>query len=253
MTSLDPLPSSTSSRYVPRTPWHAAPALLAAIALFIAAQVGTYVLLTLMGVVDGPPSGPIGSGYWRDALLLWMLCSQVLLVVLTLAAATVRGGRMREVLHLYPVAPSVLIAAIGGLVALLVVVNAIAFFVNPDAFFADLRTFQPLIQSQGWWIAAVAIGLGAPLSEELLFRGFLFSALARGAGVVVAALITNSLWTAMHIGYSPAGLVEVFLVGLYFSWLLWRTGSLWPALVCHAAANVSYLAMLRWLLPPLPA
>ena len=41
----------------------------------------------------------------------------------------------------------------------------------------------------------------------------------------------------MHAGYSTVGIVEVFLIGLFFSWLLWRTGSLRVAIFCHALYN----------------
>jgi membrane protease YdiL (CAAX protease family) len=53
------------------------------------------------------------------------------------------------------------------------------------------------------------------------------------------------------VGYSLAGVIEVFLIGIYFSWLLWRTGSLRVALFCHALYNS--LIVLVLLNVPLPA
>ena len=44
--------------------------------------------------------------------------------------------------------------------------------------YADLRPFVRLFGEQ-WVLALLVVGIGAPLSEELLFRGFLLSALAR--------------------------------------------------------------------------
>jgi CAAX protease family protein len=90
------------------------------------------------------------------------------------------------------------------------------------------------------------------LSEELLFRGFLLAALAGSAvGFWPGALIVTGLWTVLHAGYSPAGIVEVFLIGLYFSWLLWRTGSLRVAIFCHAFYNSLVVLALRYV--PLPS
>ena len=74
---------------------------------------------------------------------------------------------------------------------------------------------------------------------------------ARGWASGGAALITTSLWTALHAGYSLAGIVEVFLIGLFFSWLLWRTGSLRVAIFCHALYNSLIVVVLRYV--PLPA
>ena len=42
-----------------------------------------------------------------------------------------------------------------------------------------------------------------------------------------------------------AGIAEVFLIGLLFSWLLWRTGSLRVALFCHALYNSLIVLVLR--------
>ena len=45
--------------------------------------------------------------------------------------------------------------------------------------YADLRPFVQLVRRAGLALALLVVGIGAPLSEELLFRGFLLSALAR--------------------------------------------------------------------------
>jgi hypothetical protein len=96
------------------------------------------------------------------------------------------------------------------------------------------------------------MAVGAPLSEELLFRGFLLGALAQTQlGFIGAALLSTVAWTALHPGYSLVGLLDVLANGLLFCWLLWRTGSLRVPLLCHAAYNGSIvLALLigvRWL------
>jgi hypothetical protein len=116
--------------------------------------------------------------------------------------------------------------------------------------YADLR---PLVQLFGeqWILALLVVGVGAPLSEELLFRGFLLSALARSRlGFAGGAVITTVWWTALHAGYSAAGIIEVFVIGLFFSWLLWRTGSLRVPIFCHALYNSLIVVVLRHV--PLP-
>jgi membrane protease YdiL (CAAX protease family) len=74
----------------------------------------------------------------------------------------------------------------------------------------------------------------------LTFRGFLLSALAKTRlGFWPAATISAALWTALHAGYSYAGLASVFAGGMALSWLMWRTGSLRAVVVAHAVANVA--------------
>jgi membrane protease YdiL (CAAX protease family) len=103
-----------------------------------------------------------------------------------------------------------------------------------------------------WPLAAAVLGIGAPLSEELLFRGFLLSALAKTRlGFWGAAVVSALGWTTMHAGYSLAGLVEVFAIGMLLSWLLWRTGSLRVTIFCHAIYNSLIVLALK--LVDLPA
>jgi membrane protease YdiL (CAAX protease family) len=111
-----------------------------------------------------------------------------------------------------------------------------------------------LARGEDWLLAAAVIGIGAPLSEELLFRGFLLSALAQTRlGFWGAAAISSALWTALHAGYSAVGILEVFVIGLFFSWLLWRTGSLRVPIFCHAVYNSLIVLALRLVDLPAPA
>jgi uncharacterized protein len=136
-------------------------------------------------------------------------------------------------------------AAVVGLVGLYNVVLYLAFGHDP---MVDLRSFLPVIQGRWWWLALIVIGIGAPLSEEILFRGFLMSALTRTSfGFWTAAVVTTSLWTALHFAYSVAGLLEVFAIGMVFSVMVRRTNSLRPAIFCHAAYNSALILGIRWL------
>jgi membrane protease YdiL (CAAX protease family) len=86
----------------------------------------------------------------------------------------------------------------------------------------------------------------APLAEEFVFRGMLFAAFQNTRlGVVGSAVVLSALWSIMHWGYSSQNLVALFCLGLLFAYIVWRTGSLWPAIVGHAANNsVAVLALM---------
>src|SRR5262249_10935184 len=128
----------------------------------------------------------------------------------------------------------------------------VQYITMPQDMFVDLRPFVPFMTGQGWLFALLVIGVGAPLAEELLFRGFLMSSLASTRfGFLGASIISTALWAALHAGYSLAGVAEVFLIGLFFCWLLWRTGSLWVTIFCHAIYNSLIVVLLRYI--PLPA
>lgn len=87
------------------------------------------------------------------------------------------------------------------------------------------------------WLIAAALAIGAPLSEELLFRGYLQSRLA-SLGVVPASLISSAAWALSHVRLSMLSIVAIFAIGLLLAWILRRTGSLWTCIAAHALINV---------------
>ncbi len=88
-------------------------------------------------------------------------------------------------------------------------------------------------------LAMLGIVLGAPLAEELVFRGALFAGIAQSRLGRVGAVITSSaLWAMAHAGPTPWPFVFViFFMGLALGALLLRFGSLWVTIVCHTAWN----------------
>jgi membrane protease YdiL (CAAX protease family) len=78
----------------------------------------------------------------------------------------------------------------------------------------------------------------APMCEEFLFRGYIFTALRNWRGVWPAAVITGLLFGAVHAGSAPAADL-VPLAGLGFGLcLLYRyTGSLYPCIAVHSLNN----------------
>jgi len=81
--------------------------------------------------------------------------------------------------------------------------------------------------------------LGAPVAEELLFRGYLFAALAPSrVGKFGAVIITAALWAVAHAGPAPWPIVgAIFMMGLVLGFVLLRFGSLWVTIVLHAMWN----------------
>jgi len=83
--------------------------------------------------------------------------------------------------------------------------------------------------------------VAAPLGEELLFRGFLLQGLARRWGFWPAAVVTSAVFALAHVW--PYLYVPIFIMGLAFSWLFWRTGSLWASVAAHATMNATSLVV----------
>ena len=75
----------------------------------------------------------------------------------------------------------------------------------------------------------------AAVCEEFLFRGLLLQLLRRRSGWVSAIVWVAVLFALFHL--NPIVLVPISIVGAYLGLLVWRSGSLYPAIVAHAANN----------------
>lgn len=74
-----------------------------------------------------------------------------------------------------------------------------------------------------------------PIVEEVFFRGFMFKWMSGHRPVWVAALVSSALFGISHI--IPPQVISAFLMALFLTWLYWRTGSIWPAIVAHVVNN----------------
>ena len=217
--------------YVPLTPWGPLSGSIAAVIVFLGAvlAVGTVLLM----------AHALGS---RDEVLLNIvgtLAQQGAMIALTFYAASRFGGRVSAVLALRAPAqgPKAYPAAFALLIALALAMSATLQALDAQSLKGDMQVFQPMLQSRWWWLTFVLVGIGAPLSEELLCRGFLFSALAKSRlGNWGAALVSSAAFASVHF-YSPLGMLLVFMIGMLLAWVLIRTGSLRVTMVCHALYN----------------
>jgi membrane protease YdiL (CAAX protease family) len=75
------------------------------------------------------------------------------------------------------------------------------------------------------------------LVEELLFRGYIQRRLLRRWPGWAAVLVASGLFGAMHL--DPHTAVFAFVVGVWLGAAAWRTGSVWPGVVCHAFINAT--------------
>ena len=106
-----------------------------------------------------------------------------------------------------------------------------------------------LIYGLKWLIAFLFVGF----AEEYFLRGYMQYTLTRGVfGLAekispanaraiafwIAAFLLSILFACMHLsnkGENGLGLLQVFIVGMVFAYVLFRTGSLWWAIGFHMA------------------
>jgi membrane protease YdiL (CAAX protease family) len=85
----------------------------------------------------------------------------------------------------------------------------------------------------------LAIGVLGPIAEELAFRGLLLSWLRNTRlGVWGAIAVCAAVWSAIHVQYTPALLLLIFVDGLVLGAARHVCRSIWVPIVMHIAGNL---------------
>jgi len=220
---------------LPRWPWWAP------LAAFVLTMVGALLGATLIALgaevagvdvdTDDLPLGVSLGGVAAQHVA--MIAATVALAWATLGRPTPRQFGLRTT----PLGP-----AIGWTVA-----AAMTFYVVSGIYGAVLGiesdddlpgALDPGGSELGLVAVAALVTVGAPIAEELFFRGFLFTALRRRVGLISGALVTGVVFGLVHAGTSePEFLAPLGLFGFVLCLLYWRTGSLVPCMVLHSVNN----------------
>jgi membrane protease YdiL (CAAX protease family) len=97
-------------------------------------------------------------------------------------------------------------------------------------------------------LSAALTCVAAPIGEEMLFRGYMFTALRNWRGTLPAAVITGLLFGAVHVLSAPAlDLVPLAALGFGLCLLYRYTGSLYVTIVAHSINNtIAFSALENW-------
>ena len=98
------------------------------------------------------------------------------------------------------------------------------------------------------WLLVIAFCVAAPISEEILARGFLYRGWSESFLRVPGAILLSSLaWTSLHLQYDWFFFGEIFTIGLLLGYLRYRTGSTWLTIVLHGLNNTAATIQTFWL------
>lgn len=109
-------------------------------------------------------------------------------------------------------------------------------------FFGEPTTITELPGGTSWESSTAALILTfisicilTPISEELLFRGYMLDALNRLHGKWPAIIISAVIFGLVH--FDPFTIGMATIGGVIYGWIRIRTGSLVPGIVAHAMWN----------------
>jgi len=184
----------------------------------------------------------IGGATQQHDLVGGLWVTEVLAIALpAIIAVRVAGLPARSALGLRAPAP----AHLGAAVLLAIANQPVVSFVTwasralaPESWVREFDTLQralDLFFSQQALPMILTVSLAAPLGEELFFRGYALPALARSWGPLVACLVSGAMFSALHV--NRIGFLGLWEIGILLAVLRLWSGSLWPAILCHATNN----------------
>ena len=93
-------------------------------------------------------------------------------------------------------------------------------------------------------LGLISVIIIAPIAEEFLFRGFLFSQLKRTQlGGWGAVTLSSFLWTIIHFQYEPLILIVLFIFGIFLGYIRMAYNSLSLPIILHAINNTIAFSM----------
>ncbi len=133
-------------------------------------------------------------------------------------------------------------------VSILVVFFAVAIVVG-NYFPEQENDLTRILKSSRWAVFLVAFmaTFTAPIVEEVVYRGILYSAFQRTFGVAFGVVAVTLLFAVVHVpqyypSYSTISLL--LLLSLILTLVRARTGNLWPCIVLHTIFNATQSILL---------
>jgi len=136
-----------------------------------------------------------------------------------------------------------------GIASQLVLVNAVNWPLArlfPDAFsFEEVskRASDLVDAAHGGWVVllAVVVIVGAPIVEEIVYRGVVQPGLVASWGRTAGIVVTAALFAAIHM--QPVEFPGLFAFALVLGWARHSTGTIGMSIVTHMAFNATGLAL----------
>ena len=186
---------------------------------------------------------------------LSILIGCVLLVAMSGLLIGIRGGNVRHYLALTPFSLAVGIGMLGVLLLFMIGSQALTYVLGET----PLVFVDPLYQSvSSVWLLVFAMVIVAPVYEELIFRGLLWSAIAEQfidtdnlshlspRGAAVASVVTSLIFAVIHVQYGVYEISTIVVLALIFCYARFKSGSLLLPILLHiinnGAAMWQYLA-----------
>ena len=114
-------------------------------------------------------------------------------------------------------------------------------FIEGDGVQESVKLLQESTEPLVLVLMALVVCVGAPLAEEVVFRGYVYTAVKRMAGLPVAVILSGLLFGAVHVNLMA--LLPLTLLGIILALSYEYTGSLWAPIAIHFCFNAATVAI----------
>ena len=167
-----------------------------------------------------------------------IIISCVLLTIMSVLIIRLKGGNTRQYLALTPFSLSVGMALLGILLLFMIGSQGVTYWLGKT----PLDFVDPLYQSvSSVWLLILAIVIVAPVYEEVVFRGLLWSVIAEQfseqRGAIVASMVTSFIFAIIHLQYGIYEISTIMVLALIFCYARVKSGSLLLPILLHILNN----------------
>lgn len=120
----------------------------------------------------------------------------------------------------------------------------ISLIVNPRIT-ADYSKYLNLSRFHFIWSLILMVIVG-PITEEFIFRGFIFKLIQQKSSITTAAIISSLLFAAVH-GIKAGWIMNHFLLGLFCCYVYYKSNSIWSSVLTHIGNNAIWF-LCTWLI-----
>jgi membrane protease YdiL (CAAX protease family) len=223
--------------------WTAFAVPLAGLILAVGFQIVFVVGLLVKGAAQGNSIEDVAQDLPRalstpSLFILLAGSGQLAFATVTLIATWLSPTPVRQRLGLYPakqswaIYPLTILGSIAVLAIGICFALALTWIIPADPMVEELFN-EMTPQDAVPFVLFIAIFPG--VIEELLFRGYVQRRLLERWRPVTAILVSSILFALVHM--QPHHVVLAFPLGIWFGVIAWRTGSVFPSMLCHAFVN----------------
>lgn len=207
----------------------------------LAFLVGQFAALgILVWLRNGNPGALLAAPFDGTLVTLFIIIANPLMIGVIALAVRLARAPQAEYLALKLPAARELALGLACLVALIVVSDALLYLSGRALVTPFQLQSYTSAAAEGWlWALLFGAIIVAPAGEEIVFRGFLFRGWVRSNRSAWPAIVVISvLWAALHVQYDWAGVLQIFVIGLFLGWMRRRSHSTLLTFLLHALFNL---------------